>query len=52
MTKVRTTMHPDKEYDVGPQELLDLQRQGLLLKDPGDQVDVSGTSTALPVEEK
>lgn len=50
MTKVRTTMHPDKEYDVGPQELMDLQRQGLLVKDA--KVNVSGTSTALPVEEK
>lgn len=50
MTKVRVTMHPDKEYDVGPQELLDLQRQGLVLKDT--KVDVTGTSTALPVEEK
>jgi hypothetical protein len=29
-TKVRTTMQPDKEIEVGPQEFLDLQRQGLL----------------------
>jgi len=43
-------MHPDKEYDVGPQELLDLQRQGLLTRDA--KPVVVGTSTALPVEEK
>lgn len=30
MTKVRTTFTPDVVYDVGPEELLDLQRQGLL----------------------
>jgi hypothetical protein len=29
-TKVRTTMQPDVEIEVGPQELLDLERQGLL----------------------
>lgn len=51
MTKVRVTMHPDKEYDVSPQELLDLQRQGLLQRDVA-KVDITGTSTALPVGEE
>lgn len=29
-TKIRTTMQPDKEIEVGPQELLDLERMGLV----------------------
>lgn len=33
LTKVRTTMRPDEEIEVGPQELLDLKRQGLLVED-------------------
>jgi hypothetical protein len=32
--KVRTTMQPDVEIEVGDAELLDLQRSGLLTKDP------------------
>lgn len=30
--KVRTTMNPGKEIEVGPEEYLDLSRQGLLHK--------------------
>lgn len=33
LTKVRTTFEPDREVEVGPAELLDLQRQGLLVAD-------------------
>ena len=29
-TKIRTTIRPDEEIEVGPEELLDLQRQGLV----------------------
>ena len=31
--KVRTTMRPDQELEVSPQEALDLKRQGLLAED-------------------
>lgn len=31
--KVRTTMQPDKEIEVGDAEYLDLQRQGLLVEE-------------------
>ncbi|MET8826101.1 hypothetical protein ABZX40_13595 [Streptomyces sp. NPDC004610] len=31
--KVRTTMQPDKEIEVGDAEYLDLKRQGLLIEE-------------------
>lgn len=33
MTKVRTTMQPDVEIEVGDAEYLDLKRQGLLAEE-------------------
>lgn len=32
--KVRTTMRPDREIEVGPEEYLDLSRQDLLHVEP------------------
>lgn len=32
---IRTTMQPDRELEVDDAEYLDLQRQGLLVKDDG-----------------
>lgn len=52
MTKVRVTMHPDREYDVTPQEFVDLQRQGLLVNAKKEKVDTTGTNVvALDVKE-
>jgi hypothetical protein len=34
MPKVRTTMQPDVEIEVGDAEYLDLKRQGLLVEEP------------------
>ena len=49
MTKVRVTMHPDREYEVGPQEYLDLSRQGLLVEGKGHKApDLTGTNTLPP----
>lgn len=48
MTKVRVIMHPDREYDVSQQELLDLQRQGLLVNTKVTP-DVAGTNAVLEV---
>lgn len=31
--KVRTTMRPDRELEVSPQEALDLKRQGFLVEE-------------------
>lgn len=31
--KVRTTIQPDVDLEVGPEEYLDLKRQGLLVED-------------------
>lgn len=31
--KIKTTMRPDQELEVSHQEALDLERQGLLVKD-------------------
>lgn len=33
MPTVRTTMQPDREFEVGHAEYLDLKRQGLLIED-------------------
>ncbi|MFF8482326.1 hypothetical protein [Streptomyces antibioticus] len=33
MPTVRTTMQPDREFEVGDAEYLDLKRQGLLIED-------------------
>lgn len=35
--KVRTTMRPDRELEVSPQEALDLKRQGLLAEDAKEE---------------
>ena len=38
LRKVRTTIEPDREIEVGPAEYADLHRQGLLVTaDPADK---------------
>jgi len=47
-TKVRTTLRPDEELEVGPQELTDLRAQGLLLEDSAPQ----GGDVRRPAEQR
>lgn len=50
--KIRTTMRPDQEIEVGDAEYLDLYRQGLLVDppktDPAQQPAVKKTATGVP----
>jgi len=46
MPTVRTTMQPDREIDVDDAEYLDLQRQGLLVKE--DAAESVPPATAAP----
>ncbi|MFE3031580.1 hypothetical protein ACFXKY_08015 [Streptomyces canus] len=49
MPTVRTTMQPDKEIEVGDAEYLDLDRQGLLVKeDAGQDVPPATAAPATP----
>lgn len=42
---VRTTNQPDKEITVDDRELLDLQRQGLLIEDKGGKKKDTGSGS-------
>lgn len=45
-TKVRTTIRPDEEIEVGQAEFLDLKRQGLLVDDDSEEAPAQAdTST-------
>ena len=46
MPTIRTTMQPDREIDVDDAEYLDLQRQGLLVKE--DATESVPPATAAP----
>lgn len=51
MPTVRTTMQPDKEIDVDDAEYLDLDRQGLLVKeDAGQDVPPATAAPTTPAK--
>lgn len=51
MTKVRVSMHPDREYEVDAAEYTDLARQGLLVEGKGHKAsDLTGTNQVLTPE--
>lgn len=55
MPIVRTTMRPDLEIEVDDAELLDLQRQGLLVKDGGKEpapLATAAPSVPVPPDKK
>lgn len=53
MPKIRTTMRPDVEVEVGDAEYLDLQRQGLVVEDePTAKPAAATTKAAAPATTK
>lgn len=50
--KVRVTQNPDREFEVGEAEYLDLKRQGLLVQEPAEEKTRRASAPSADKEEK